>query len=88
MLIPSHSCLPYLYGFLLHVSEALSMFLPQRNILFDMYSLFIKKQIGTLPFVNIPCKHQSQLERKFTCLYNFPLLPNSILLVSRGRDEN
>lgn len=40
----SHSsCLPHLYGLLSCVSEALSMFFPQRNIPFDMGSLFKNK---------------------------------------------
>lgn len=42
MVMLSYSCLPYLYGLFSHVSEALSMFLRQRNILFDIYNLFKK----------------------------------------------
>lgn len=50
--------LPYLYGSPSRVLEAPSMFLPQRNILFDTHSLFREKQISALPFVNIRCGHQ------------------------------
>ena len=35
------------------------MFLPQKNIVFDIYSLLKNKQIGMLSFVNIQYKQQS-----------------------------
>lgn len=76
MVMLSYSCLSYLYGLFSRVSEALSMFLPQSSILFDIYNLF--KNTDELPFVNIQCKHQSQLERKLTCPCTF-LYPQRVL---------
>ena len=74
-----HAHLPHLYGLPSCVLEALSTFLPRRNILFCTRSLCRKKQIGASPCVNIQRKHRSSLERKLTA-YTVALLPPNTIV--------